>query len=202
MPGPSACVAAFLLASTVALTGCGDDKQTPAQTPSSSTKQVPSPAADLMSPSLKCLVEGSPWHADVDQLMRETADRLSNGMLKDLSHSGTSTLTVDADLHVRYVQDTLTKAHMDLPAGQSFDTEVTTKGTVTGSWTDEDGKLVPGDGWTSTLKSVQSMSGGGQTTTADMTDMIGLSKKPVTYTCAKDNLKLTMQGSKFTIPFT
>lgn len=202
MSARSVLSASLVLAAALATTSCEGSKQTPQQQPSSSHKQspaAPTPAAD---PSVKCLIEGSPWQADVNQLMHETADRLSNGMLKDISHSGSSTLNVDEDLHVRYVQDTLTKAHMDLPAGQSFDTEVVTKGTVTGTWTFEDGLLVPGSGWSSTLKGVQTASGGGQTTTADMSDMIGLAKKPVTFTCAKDALTLTMQGSKFTIPFT
>ncbi|RJS45988.1 hypothetical protein D4739_06935 [Nocardioides cavernaquae] len=181
------------------MNGCGDTKQTPQQLPSTSHSQSPSPA-NPHGEALKCLVEGSPWEADTERLARETVERISMGQLKDFHTTGAATLTVDEELRARYAQDTTTTASMDLPAGQSLTSVVHTKGTVTGTWTEEDGKLVPTSGWDSTLTSTHTTTGGGQSSTATTQDD-GIDKKPVTFTCTKDALTLTMQGSKFTIPF-
>lgn len=155
--------------------------------------------AEAMDPELKCLIEGSPWDADLDALVPFVAQDVSMGIIDQARMTGTNRMTVDEDLAVRAVQDTRTTMS-GVGGGMTFQAEATTRGVVTGAWRFKDGKLHPLGRWRNSTTSNGQVVINGKAAPFQF-EPPSVDAAITALECRGRTLKLTAAGAPYTIPF-
>ena len=163
----------------------------------SSVTEEPS-ASSSASADVGCLVSGSPWQVSNADLESQFP-RLMRGINVTSVHiDGHQTLTVDADLHATFTDNTTTTISVDMSHGLSMVMLQKHHGSASGTWTAHEGKLVSTAPWTGAIRGTTTVTINGRAGQAPFQAPTGgLANHPITFSCADGSLDLTVEGSPF-----
>lgn len=205
-------VAVVLALVAVFASGCGGGSEpspsaTDAATPASTTgatatastapgrTATPTPVG---SADLACLVAGSPWHVSTRDLEGQIRGLMSRIDVQSVHIDGGQTITVDADLHATFTDDSTTTVVASLSDGMAMKLIQHHDGHVGGTLRDAGNKLVAGGPWDGAFHGSNKIYINGRasdTVPFQAPQGFDPSRYPMTYTCADGSLDLSVRGS-------